>query len=98
MWPPRPTSRRQLLWAAGAAAQGTADRLPGIVVGTDAPPLPVPSLYDAVGDDMWALGLAPERTAMHLAREQLEAMGVIGGQAIWRGATTGTRVSLSLEW
>ncbi len=70
-------SRRRLLWAAGAAAQGTPDRLPGIVVGAEAPPLPEPSLYEAVGDDLWALGLAPERTAMHLARERLEAMGVL---------------------
>ena len=66
-----------LLWAAGAAAQGTPDRLPGMVVGAEAPPLPEPSLYDSVGDDLWALGLAPERTAMHLARERLEAMGVV---------------------
>jgi len=87
-------SRRQLLWAAGAAAQGTADRLPGIVVGTDAPPLPVPSLYDAVGDDMWALGLAPERTAMHLAREQLEAMGVIVASDL-AGCRDGDRVSVA---
>ncbi len=70
------TSRRRLLWAAGAAAQGTPDRLPGVVLGAEAPPLPEPSLSDAVGDDLWALGLAPERTAMHLARERLEAMGV----------------------
>jgi error-prone DNA polymerase len=69
-------SRRRLLWAAGAAAQGTPDRLPGVVVGAEAPSLPEPSLYDGVGDDLWALGLAPERTAMHLARERLEAMGV----------------------
>ena len=68
--------RRRLLWAAGAAAQSTPDRLPGVVVGADAPALPEPSLYDAVGDDLWALGLAPEQTAMHLARERLEAMGV----------------------
>ena len=69
-------SRRRLVWAAGAAAQGTPDRLPGVVVGAEAPPLPTPSLYDSVGDDLWALGLAPERTAMHLARERLEAMDV----------------------
>ena len=69
-------SRRRLVWAAGAAAQGTPDRLPGVVVGAEAPPLPAPSLYDSVGDDLWALGLAPERTAMHLARERLEAMDV----------------------
>jgi error-prone DNA polymerase len=70
-------SRRRLLWAAGAAAQGTPDRLPGIVVGAEAPLLPEPTLYDSVGDDLWALGLAPEQTAMHLARERLEAMGVV---------------------
>jgi len=75
-------SRRRLLWAAGAAAQGTPDRLPGVVVGAEAPPLPEPSLYDAVGDDLWALGLAPERTAMHLARERLEAMGVVTAVAL----------------
>ena len=68
--------RRRLLWGAGAAAMGTPDRLPGVVVGAEAPPLPEPSLYDSVADDLWALGLAPERTAMHLARERLEAMGV----------------------
>ena len=69
-------SRRRLARAAGAAAQGTPDRLPGMVVGAEAPTLPTPSLYDSVGDDLWALGLAPERTAMHLARERLEAMDV----------------------
>ena len=80
-------TRRRLLWAAGAAAQGTPDRLPGIVAGAEAPPLPAPSLYDSVGDDLWALGLAPERTAMHLARERLEAMGVRTAPR-WRRAPT----------
>ena len=74
--------RRRLLWAAGAAAQSTPDRLPGVVVGAEAPALPEPSLYDAVGDDLWALGLAPEQTAMHLARERLEAMGVLTAVAL----------------
>ncbi len=73
----RTAVRRRLLWAAGAAAQGTPDRLPGVVVGAEAPPLPEPSPLDSVGDDLWALGLAPERTAMHLARERLEAMEVV---------------------
>jgi error-prone DNA polymerase len=74
--------RRQLLWGAGAAAMGTPDRLPGVVVGAEAPPLPEPSLYDSVADDLWALGLAPERTAMHLARERLEAMDVVTAEAL----------------
>ena len=87
-------SRRQLLWAAGAAAQGTPDRLPGIVVGVEAPPLPQPTLYDAVGDDLWALGLAPECTAMHLARERLEAMGVVVARDLL-GCTDGDRVTVA---
>jgi len=87
-------SRRRLLWAAGAAAQGTPDRLPGIVVGTEAPLLPEPTLYDAVGDDLWALGLAPERTAMHLARERLEAMGVVLACDLLN-CTDGDRISVA---
>jgi error-prone DNA polymerase len=88
------TVRRRLLWAAGAAAQGTPDRLPGVVVGAEAPPLPEPSLYDSVGDDLWALGLAPERTAMHLARERLEAMGVLTASDLdW--STDGDRVTVA---
>jgi error-prone DNA polymerase len=82
------------LWTAGAAAQGTPDRLPGIVVGAHAPPLPEPTLYDSVGDDLWALGLAPERTAMHLARERLEAMGVVVADALL-GCNDGDRVSVA---
>lgn len=88
------SSRRRLLWAAGAAAQGTPDRLPGVVVGAEAPPLPEPSLYEAVGDDLWALGLAPERTAMHLARERLEAMGVLTAVALER-CPDGERVTVA---
>jgi error-prone DNA polymerase len=87
-------SRRRRLWAAGAAAQGTPDRLPGIVVGAEAPPLPEPTLYESVGDDLWALGLAPERTAMHLARERLEAMGVVMAHDL-PGRTDGERVSVA---
>jgi error-prone DNA polymerase len=87
-------SRRRLVWAAGAAAQGTPDRLPGIVVGAEAPTLPTPSLYDSVGDDLWALGLAPERTAMHLARERLEAMDVRTAVAL-EGCDDGDRASVA---
>ncbi len=87
-------SRRRLLWAAGAAAQGTSDRLPGIVVGSEAPSLPEPTLYDSVGDDLWAMGLAPEQTAMHLARERLEAMGVVRASDL-PGWSDGDRVSVA---
>jgi error-prone DNA polymerase len=87
-------SRRMLLWAAGAAAQGTPDRLPGVVVGAEAPALPEPSLSDGVGDDLWALGLAPERTALHLARERLEAMGVVTAVML-EGMADGDRATVA---
>jgi error-prone DNA polymerase len=63
-------------------------------VGAEAPPLPAPSPYDAVGDDLWALGLAPERTAMHLARERLEAMGVRTAVAL-EACADGERASVA---
>jgi error-prone DNA polymerase len=43
---------------------------------------------------MWALGLAPERTAMHLARERMEAMGVVVASAL-PGCTDGDRVTVA---
>ena len=55
---------------------------------------PTPSLYDAVGDDLWALGLAPERTAMHLARERLEAMDVRTALAL-EACADGERASVA---
>ncbi len=74
---PTPASRRSLLWAAGAVAQATPDRLPGIYTGAEAPPLPEPTPVEEVGDDLWSLGMAPERTAMDIARPRLDEMGVV---------------------
>jgi error-prone DNA polymerase len=68
--------RRALVWAAGAAAQAAAGRLPGIVTGALAPPLPPRAEIEAVRDDLWALGLTPERSAIELARPALEARGL----------------------
>ncbi len=87
--PATPPTRRHLLWAAGAAAQATADRLPGIVTGTEAPPLPAPTPLETVGDDLWALGLAPDRTAMELARPELDARGVLPAAELAGAADAG---------
>ncbi len=81
--------RRRLLWAAGAAAQGTPDRLPGVVVGAEAPPLPEPSLCDSVGDDLWALGLAPG--AHGHARCPRASRGDGRGDRVGAGAALGRR-------
>ncbi len=75
--PSPPATRRGLLWAAGAAAQATAERLPGIVTGAEAPALAEPAPLETVGDDLWSLGLSPERTAMELARPRLAERGVV---------------------
>ena len=67
--------RRAMVWAAGAAAQATPERL-GVVTGLEAPVLEEPSEMERVADDLWALGLTTEATAMALVREELSARGV----------------------
>jgi len=76
------TSRRALTWTAGAAAQSSPDRLEGIVTGTIAPKFAQPTALESVADDLWSLGLAPESTAMSLARPALDARGVLPASAI----------------
>jgi error-prone DNA polymerase len=68
--------RRALVWAAGAAAQATPGRLPGIVTGAVAPSLPPRAAIEEVRDDLWSIGVAPDRTAIELARPELERRGV----------------------
>jgi error-prone DNA polymerase len=75
-------SRRVLTWTAAAAAQSSPDRLEGIVTGTIAPALREPTALEVVADDLWALGLAPETTALSLAREALDAEGVLPAAAL----------------
>lgn len=70
-------SRRTLLWGAGAAAQATPDRLPGVVVGVEAPDLAPASAIEQVNDDLWAIGVTPEATAVSLLRPGLDARGVV---------------------
>ena len=85
--------RRALVWAAGAASQGTPDRLPGVVTGSDPPPLPLPSSWEEVADDLWSLGMAPEMTAMELARGRLDQRGVLPTAAL-RSRSTGDRITV----
>ena len=71
------SDRRSQLWAAGPIAQATLDRLPGLVVGDEAPPLPELSALDEADADLWATGLTVGPTAVELARPKLNALGVI---------------------
>jgi len=74
---PEMCGRRRTLWAAGALAHGTVDRLPGLVSGEDAPPLLDLTPLEEVEADMWATGLTVGSTAVELARPRLDVMGVI---------------------
>jgi error-prone DNA polymerase len=71
------STTRSLLWSAGAAAQATRDRLPGVVTGIHAPELDEPSAIEAVADDIWSMGLTPDATVMSLARSDLTHRGVL---------------------
>ena len=82
-------ARRRLVWAAGAAAQGTPDRLPGVVMGAEAPTLPTPSLYDSVGDDLWALGWRPSARPCIWPGSGSRPW-TCGPRSGWRRATTGS--------
>ncbi len=86
-------SRRALTWSAGAAAQALPDRLPGVVTGEIAPALPAVSELERVADDLWAMGLTTEATAMELVRPQLNARGVTRASAL--ASVEATRVAVA---
>ncbi len=69
--------RRSALWTAGAMAQTSSDRLPGIVTGMEAPTLPGMSPQELSHADLWATGVAPDgHPTLHI-RERLSELGVV---------------------
>ncbi|MEV4350715.1 error-prone DNA polymerase [Actinoplanes sp. NPDC049596] len=70
-------TRREALWAAGAAAQDRPDRLPGTVTGTDAPMLPGMSEVDQLVADVWATGLSPDSHPAQFIRADLDRAGAL---------------------
>ncbi len=69
------------------------DRLPGVVTGSEPPPLPRPTSWEGVADDLWSLGMAPDTTAMELAREGLDRRGVLAAAAL-RSRPAGDRITV----
>lgn len=84
-------TRRQALWAAGAAAQERPDRLPGVAVGVDAPTLPGLDEVDALMADVWATGLSPESHPVRFIRDRMAAAGAVPIAELGR-VVAGTRV------
>ncbi|NJC69762.1 error-prone DNA polymerase [Planosporangium thailandense] len=70
-------SRREALWAAGAAAQEKPDRLPGTTTGIEAPMLPGMDAVERMIADVWATGLAPDAHPAQFARPYLDRIGAV---------------------
>lgn len=70
-------SRRQALWAAGAAAGERPDRLPGVGAAVTAPTLPGMSDVELAAADVWATGVSPDSYPTQFLRPQLDALGVV---------------------
>ncbi|KAA9153686.1 error-prone DNA polymerase [Amycolatopsis acidicola] len=69
--------RRRALWAAGAVAEERPEKLPGSVVGADAPALPGMDEIDLAVADVWATGLSPDSFPTQFIRDRLDALGVV---------------------
>lgn len=70
-------TRREGLWAAGAAAAERPDRLPGVGSAGQVPSLPGMSQLELAAADVWATGVSPDSYPTQFLREDLDAMGVV---------------------
>jgi len=84
-------SRREALWAAGAAAQATPGRLEGVVLGAHAPVLPPMLDVEVTAADLWATAITTDGYPTRHARARLDAIGVVPAAAL-KTAEAGRRV------
>jgi error-prone DNA polymerase len=75
-------SRREALWAAGAAATQRPDRLPGVGSSSHIPALPGMSELELAAADVWATGISPDSYPTQFLRSDLNAMGVLPADAL----------------
>ncbi|MEA2685645.1 MAG: error-prone polymerase [Actinomycetota bacterium] len=78
----RDGGRREALWEAGAVSQSTVGRLPGMVVGTDSPPLPELTEPEIAAADLWSTGISADRHPVQFARPRLDAMGAVSAAGL----------------
>jgi error-prone DNA polymerase len=84
-------TRRVALWAAGAAAQASPDRLEGSVLGAAAPVLPVMNDVEVTVADLWATAITTDGYPTRHVRDRLDELGVVTAAAL-RTAEAGRRV------
>ena len=87
-------TRREALWAAGAAAAERPDRLPGVGSHSTVPALPGMSEVELAAADVWATGISPDSYPTQFLRSDLDAMGVIPAQRLLE-VPDGTRVLIA---
>ena len=75
-------SRREALWAAGAAATQRPDRLPGVGSSSHIPALPGMSELELAAADVWATGVSPDSYPTQFLRADLDAMGVLPAERL----------------
>jgi error-prone DNA polymerase len=84
-------TRREGLWAAGAAATQRPDRLPGVGASSHVPTLPGMSEVELAASDVWATGVSPDSYPTQFLREDLDALGVVTADRLL-SIPDGTRV------
>ncbi|MGH3634594.1 MAG: error-prone DNA polymerase [Mycobacterium sp.] len=87
-------SRREGLWAAGAAATERPGRLPGVGSSSHIPALPGMSEVELAAADVWATGISCDSYPTQFLRSDLEAMGVLPAEKLL-GVPDGDRVLIA---
>src|ERR1700761_6516707 len=75
-------SRREALWAAGAAATQRPERLPGVGSSSHIPSLPGMSEVELGAAEVWATGISPDSYPTQFLRSDLDEMGVLPADAL----------------
>ena len=70
-------SRREALWAAGAAARERADRLPDPAAEMRTPTLPGMDAVEQTVADVWSMGLSPQGHPVRHVRDHLTRLGAV---------------------
>ncbi|GAB7071843.1 error-prone DNA polymerase [Mycobacterium hodleri] len=84
-------TRREALWAAGAAASERPDRLPGVGSSSHVPSLPGMTELELTAADVWATGVSPGSHPVQFLRERLDELGVVPANQLL-SVPDGTRV------
>lgn len=87
-------TRREALWAAGAAAAERPDRLPGVGSCSTVPVLPGMTEVELAAADVWATGISPDSFPTQFLRADLDALGVVPAERLLQ-VPDGSRVLIA---